>query len=81
VLSVSSDCKLSVWVFNASSLAVVKTKVHEVFADVRDSIVSLVACPNDASWVVLVMKSNVQASNGSSLLNSSLYTHANRDGY
>ncbi|KAG0049841.1 hypothetical protein BGZ83_005334 [Gryganskiella cystojenkinii] len=60
ILSVSSDCKLSLWIFDTSSLAVVKSKVFEICSKTQDIPVALVACQFDASWAALVMRSCVQ---------------------
>ncbi|KAF9547277.1 hypothetical protein EC957_008626 [Mortierella hygrophila] len=60
ILSVSADCKLSLWIFDTASLAVVKSKVFEICSKTNDSIVSLVACRQDSSWAALVTRSSVQ---------------------
>ncbi|KAG0324681.1 hypothetical protein BGZ99_001567 [Dissophora globulifera] len=60
ILSVSADCKLSMWIFDTSSLAVVKSKVYDICTNTQDSIVALKACPYDASWIALVTRSCVQ---------------------
>lgn len=60
ILSVSADCKLSLWIFDTASLAVVKSKVFEICSKTSDSIVSLVACRQDSSWTALVTRSSAQ---------------------
>ncbi|KAF8942231.1 WD repeat-containing protein 7 [Haplosporangium gracile] len=60
ILSVSADCKLSLWIFDTASLAVVKSKVFEICSKTNDSIVSLVACHQDSSWAALVTRSSAQ---------------------
>ncbi|KAF9912668.1 hypothetical protein EC991_009404 [Linnemannia zychae] len=60
ILSVSSDCKLSLWIFDTASLALVRSKVYEICSKTNDCIVSLVACHKDPSWAMLVTRSNVQ---------------------
>ncbi|KAF9128820.1 WD repeat-containing protein 7 [Mortierella sp. 14UC] len=61
ILSVSADCKLSLWIFDTASLAVVKSKVYEICSKTSDCIVSLVARHQDSSWAMLVTRSNVQS--------------------
>ncbi|KAG0069554.1 hypothetical protein BGZ89_002619 [Linnemannia elongata] len=60
ILSVSADCKLSLWIFDTVSLAVVKSKVFDICSKTNDSIVSLVACRQDSSWAALVTRSSAQ---------------------
>ncbi|KAG0214457.1 hypothetical protein BGX33_002092 [Mortierella sp. NVP41] len=60
ILSVSADCKLSLWIFDTASLAVVKSKVYEICSNKNDGIVALVACRQDPSWAALVTRSSVQ---------------------
>ncbi|KAG0303003.1 hypothetical protein BGZ98_007065 [Dissophora globulifera] len=52
--------RLSMWIFDTSSLAVVKSKVYDICTNTQDSIVALKACPYDASWIALVTRSCVQ---------------------
>ncbi|KAI8602949.1 WD40-repeat-containing domain protein [Dissophora ornata] len=60
ILSVSTDCKLSMWIFDTSSLTIVKSKVYDICTNTHDSIVALRACRYDASWVALVTRSCAQ---------------------
>ncbi|KAF9934508.1 hypothetical protein FBU30_001649 [Linnemannia zychae] len=60
ILSVSTDCRLSLWIFDTASLAVVKSKVFEICTNTNDALVSLVACRQDLSWAALVTRSSAQ---------------------
>lgn len=60
ILSVSADCKLSLWIFDTSSLAVVKSKVFEICSKSKDIPICLIACSFDPTWAALVMRSCIQ---------------------
>ncbi|KAF9430241.1 hypothetical protein BGZ94_007778 [Podila epigama] len=60
ILSVSSDFKLSIWVFDVSTLAMVKTKVFNVCTRPNATIVALVASNRRASWAAVVCRECVQ---------------------
>ncbi|GJJ75514.1 hypothetical protein EMPS_07872 [Entomortierella parvispora] len=59
-LSVSADCKLSLWVFDTSGLTVVKSKVFEICPRLQEIPVSLVACCFSASRAALVTRGCIQ---------------------
>ncbi|KAF9112405.1 hypothetical protein BGX27_003447 [Mortierella sp. AM989] len=60
LLSVSADCKLSLWIFDPSSLTVVKAKVFDICTNTHESVVSLVACQFDSTKVALVTRNCAQ---------------------
>lgn len=56
----SSDCKLSLWVFDTSNLAVVKTKVFSMCARANETLVGLVACQSDPFWAAVITRECAQ---------------------
>ncbi|KAF9434871.1 hypothetical protein BGZ76_007271 [Entomortierella beljakovae] len=60
ILSVSTDCKLSLWVFDTASMTIVKAKMYDICINTHDSAVSLVACKLDPTRVALVTRNCVQ---------------------